>query len=95
VSDSFLTLKNLTKEFQVGTFFSKVKILAVQDITLELERKPAVFTLVGESGSGKTTLANFLLRVLKPTEGSITFLGKNIESYRKFETSSTGFSESL
>lgn len=85
MSDSFLTLKNLTKEFQVGTFFSKVKILAVQDITLELERKPAVFTLVGESGSGKTTLANFLLRVLKPTEGSITFLGKNIESYRKFD----------
>ncbi|NLJ50311.1 MAG: ABC transporter ATP-binding protein [Candidatus Atribacteria bacterium] len=85
MSESFLTLKNLTKEFQVGTFFSKVKILAIQDVTLELERKPTVFTLVGESGSGKTTLANFLLRVLKPTEGSITFLGKNIESYKKFE----------
>ncbi len=85
MDDSFLKLQGITKIFQVGTFFSKVKIYAVRDVTLKIEKKPAVFTLVGESGSGKTTLANFLLRVIKPTEGDISFLGKNLESYKKSE----------
>jgi peptide/nickel transport system ATP-binding protein len=85
VGDSLLALNRVTKVFQVGTLLSKVRIYAVRDVTLEIARKPVVFTLVGESGSGKTTLANVLLRVIKPTEGYISFLGKNIESYRKSE----------
>lgn len=85
VGDSLLALNKVTKVFQVGTLLSKVRIYAVRDVTLEIARKPVVFTLVGESGSGKTTLANALLRVIKPTEGYISFLGKNIESYRKSE----------
>jgi len=85
MSDLLLALRGITKVFQVGTLFSKVRIYAVQDVTLEIERKPIVFTLVGESGSGKTTLANLLLSVIRPTEGSIFFLGKKLESYRKLE----------
>ncbi len=85
MDDSFLALNKVTKVFQIGTFFSKVKIYAVRDVTLKIEKKPVVFTLVGESGSGKTTLANFILRVIKPTEGNVSFLGKDIENYRKSE----------
>jgi len=85
VDDSLLTLNRVTKIFQIGTFLSKVKIYAVRDVTLTIEKKPMVFTLVGESGSGKTTLANVLLRVVAPTEGSVSFLGRKIESYKKSE----------
>lgn len=59
MSDLLLALQGVTKVFQVGTLFSKVKIHAVWDVTLQIEREPLVFTLVGESGSGKTTLANY------------------------------------
>lgn len=85
VSDSLLVLHRVTKVFQVGTFLSKVRIYAVRDVTLEIGKKPIVFTLVGESGSGKTTLANILLGIIKPTEGSVSLLGKNIENYKKSE----------
>lgn len=84
-SSSLLALHKVTKVFQVGTFLSKVKIYAVRDVTLTIEEKPMVFTLVGESGSGKTTLANALLRVIAPTEGSILFLGRNIQEYKQSE----------
>lgn len=85
VSNSLLVLNRVTKVFQIGTLFSKVRIYAVRDVTFEIGKKPVVFTLVGESGSGKTTLANILLGVIKPTEGYVSLLGKNIESYKKSE----------
>lgn len=85
MNDSFLVLNRVTKIFQIGTLLSKVRIYAVRDVTLEIGKNPVVFTLVGESGSGKTTLANILLGVIKPTEGSVFLLGKNIESYKKSE----------
>ncbi len=85
VNNSLLVLNRVTKVFQIGTLLSKVRIYAVRDVTLEIGKKPVVFTLVGESGSGKTTLANILLGVIKPTEGYVSLLGKNIESYKKSE----------
>lgn len=85
MSDLLLALQGVTKVFQVGTLFSKVKIHAVWDVTLQIEREPVVFTLVGESGSGKTTLANLLLGVIKPTKGDISFLGRKLENYKKSE----------
>ena len=36
------------------------------------------FGLVGESGSGKTTLARSIMGLLRPREGSIRFLGRDV-----------------
>lgn len=38
---------------------------------------------VGKSGSGKSTIFRLLLRLYKPTQGSITIDGKNINDYTK------------
>ena len=37
-----------------------------------------IFALVGESGCGKTTTAKMIIGLVKPTSGSITFLGHEI-----------------
>jgi len=52
-------------------------VKAVDDVSLEL-RKGEVLGLVGESGSGKTTLGRTLLGLVKATEGSVLFDGRDI-----------------
>ena len=49
---------------------------------MSFELKPGeVISLIGESGSGKTTIGKVLLRLTKPTSGTVTFDGKDIASY--------------
>jgi ABC-type microcin C transport system duplicated ATPase subunit YejF len=49
---------------------------------VSFEMKPGeVISLIGESGSGKTTIGRVLLRLTKPTSGTVTFDGKDITSY--------------
>lgn len=52
-------------------------VKAVDDINLSVARGKT-FGLVGESGCGKTTAGKCILRILKPTEGSIVYDGKEI-----------------
>jgi len=49
---------------------------------VSFEMKPGeVISLIGESGSGKSTIGKVLLRLMKPTSGTVTFDGKDIASY--------------
>ncbi len=60
---------------------------ALRKVSFEL--KPGeVISLIGESGSGKTTIGKVLLRLTRPTSGTVTFDGKDIASY-----STRGFRE--
>ena len=67
---TILKTENLNKEYSLGSFTSKVKIQALNNINLAVESdEPVIISLVGESGSGKTTLAKTILRLIEPTSG--------------------------
>jgi peptide/nickel transport system ATP-binding protein len=79
-----LSIKNLEQHFTLeGNFieqwFSKEKkvIKAVDDITFDLHQGE-ILGLVGESGCGKSTLSRTILQLIRPTGGTVEFLGENI-----------------
>lgn len=63
-----LKMTGLTKKFQ--------DTVAVSGVTHTLY--PGVYGLLGVNGAGKTTLMRMLCTLLQPTEGSITWDGKDI-----------------
>ncbi|MBA92678.1 MAG: hypothetical protein CMJ43_18550 [Phyllobacteriaceae bacterium] len=80
MSEPLLEIKNLTKSFffKEGFFFKSVhELQAVKEVDLTIS-KGKTLGLVGESGCGKSTLGLCLVRLLKPTSGSILFESSNI-----------------
>jgi ABC-type oligopeptide transport system ATPase subunit len=53
---------------------------ALRKVSFEL-RPGEVISLIGESGSGKTTIGKVILRLVRPTSGTVTFDGTDIGSY--------------
>jgi ABC-type oligopeptide transport system ATPase subunit len=53
---------------------------ALRKVSFELP-PGQVIALIGESGSGKTTIGKILLRLVRPTSGTVTFDGKDIAAY--------------
>lgn len=78
-TEKLLELTNLTKTFTIGSWFSKIRLVAVNDAHLEMtSEKASILTLAGESGSGKTTLARMILGLIEPTSGNILYKGKDV-----------------
>ena len=75
-----LKVRNLTKIFTVG-FLRRKEIVAVKDVSFDIKESEFV-SLVGESGSGKTTTARMILRLLRPTSGSVVFKDRDVWSLR-------------
>lgn len=73
-----LEVEKLSKIFTVGMIRRK-EIHAVNNVSFQVKQGEFI-SLVGESGSGKTTTAKMILRLLKPTSGSIIFEGKDVWS---------------
>ncbi|MGB3339785.1 MAG: ATP-binding cassette domain-containing protein [Devosia sp.] len=71
-----LEVRNLTRAYRKGGFFGGTSFKAVDDVSFTLPATPQVFSIVGESGSGKTTIARMILRLVEPSEGSISMLGR-------------------
>jgi oligopeptide transport system ATP-binding protein len=59
-------------------------VKAVDGVSFEIE-EGRTLGLVGESGSGKSTTAYATLQLLRPTSGSVRFLGRELTSLRGSE----------
>lgn len=55
------------------------KIHAIKDISFDVKQGEIV-TLIGANGAGKTTILHTLSKMIKPTNGSITFKGQDISN---------------
>jgi oligopeptide transport system ATP-binding protein len=83
VSDALLQVENLEKFFPVkrGLIIERTVdyVRAVDDVSFEINEGETL-GLVGESGSGKSTTGYCVLQLLKPTKGSVKFMGKDLTS---------------
>ncbi|WP_328726368.1 ATP-binding cassette domain-containing protein [Streptomyces sp. NBC_00259] len=77
MTQPLLSVRGLTKDFQVGTVFSRRRVRAVDDVSFDL---PAgrITALVGESGSGKSTIARCLARLEQPSAGQVLLDGEDV-----------------
>jgi peptide/nickel transport system ATP-binding protein len=76
MSKNLLTCSNVVVEYS-GKGFRAKPFRALHEVSIEIAAGETL-GLVGESGSGKTTLGRGILGLAPVTEGSITFLGKEI-----------------
>ncbi len=65
-----IKIKNLTKTYE--------KLIAVDNLNLDIEQNE-VFGLLGPNGAGKTTVIHMLATLLRPTSGSATVNGYDIQ----------------
>ena len=88
---ALLVVEDLKKYFPVkeGLLFSRTasEVKAVDGVSFEIPEGKTL-GLVGESGSGKSTTGYCVLQLIKPTGGSVEFMGKQLtdlgrESLRK------------
>lgn len=82
-----LKVENLSKSFPIkGGIFKRTinTVKAVRDINFEVYPGQTL-GIVGESGCGKTTLGRTLIRLYDPTEGKISFLGRDFSSLNQKE----------
>ncbi len=78
-----IEIKNLTKIYPRG----KKKALDAVNITIG----DGIFGLIGRNGAGKTTLMRILATVMKSTDGSVSFDGKDLKEHKEEFRSSLGY----
>ena len=74
-SEILINIKNVSKEY--GTAYGNFK--ALDNISLGI-RNGQMVALTGKSGSGKSTILNMITGIDKPTLGSITIAGVQVEN---------------
>jgi oligopeptide transport system ATP-binding protein len=84
--EPLLVVENLKKYFPIkkGILIDRTVdyVKAVDDVSFEIYPGKTL-GLVGESGSGKSTTGYCVLELLKPTEGSVRFLGEELTTMKK------------
>ena len=83
MSGTLLDVSHVSKVFTRGGLFSSRRIVAVNDVSFQIEAgKPEIFTVIGESGSGKTTLSRMILNIEHPSRGRLAFDGVDLAMVR-------------
>src|SRR5690349_17746493 len=65
---------------KLSKLFREVK--AVDDLSFSV-LKGEVYGFLGQNGAGKSTTIRMLLTLIRPSQGTITVFGKNIQSHRR------------
>jgi branched-chain amino acid transport system ATP-binding protein len=86
MSEVLLSLQNVTMKFGGVT--------ALGEVNLEV-KKGEILALIGPNGAGKTTVFNVITGVYKPTSGSITFAGTQINKQKRFEITKMGIARTF
>ena len=68
-----IEIKNLNKKYK--------NTLAVKNMNFKISKAQTI-GLLGPNGCGKSTTIGMLLGLIKPTSGSVTINGKNMEKFR-------------
>ena len=79
-AESVITVEDLAVYYPVAQpgLFSQPRLLrALDGVSLDL-RPGETLGVVGESGSGKSTLARAVLRLVRPTSGTVCLLGREL-----------------
>ncbi len=71
------------------TFYGKIQVL--WGVSLQVQEGEIV-AIVGPNGAGKTTLLNSILGLVRPTSGSVTFLGRRIDGLPSYAIAEQGIS---
>ena len=82
MSEPLLKVENLKQHFPVYRQFT---VKAVNGVSFEVY-PGETYGLVGESGSGKTTIGRSIIRLYDPTDGKITFNGREISGKLSADT---------
>jgi oligopeptide/dipeptide ABC transporter ATP-binding protein len=85
--EKLMEVRDLYKHFPIHAGFFRRQVgavKAVDGVSFDVMRGETL-GLVGESGCGKSTTARLLLRLLDPTDGSITFDGREIATIKGAE----------
>lgn len=85
MSEALLKVDDLKKHFPItgGVFSREIgSVKAVDGVSFTL-RKGETLGLVGESGCGKSTTGRMLLRLIEPSDGSVTFENVNLTDLSK------------
>jgi len=86
-TENIVDVVNLKMYFPVNRGLLKRKVAdvkAIDGVSFSI-KSGETLGLVGESGCGKTTVGRCIIRLYKPTDGSIIFEGENIESQKDNE----------
>ena len=72
---AILSIQGLSKVYSTGLFSRKVH--ALKNLSLEVE-EGEIFGFLGPNGAGKTTTIKLLLRIIYPTSGTATLIGREL-----------------
>lgn len=86
MSEKLLEIKSVSKIFNIGGMLSKKKLVAVDDVNIDMDAgNPVILSIVGESGCGKSTLCKMILRLYDPDAGDIVLNGKSYKDKKGYD----------